>query len=61
MLSLEVRRLLLKFNSPSWSRLSNISVLRIRDPVPFLPLDPGSRIGFFRISDPGYQTHISEA
>ncbi len=28
------------------------AVLRIRDPVPFWPLDPGSRIGFFRISDP---------
>ncbi len=27
--------------------------IRIRDPVPFWPLDPGSGIGFFRISDPG--------
>jgi hypothetical protein len=26
--------------------------IRIRDPVPFLPLDPGSGIGFFRIPDP---------
>jgi hypothetical protein len=31
--------------------------IRIRDPVPFWPLDPGSGIGFFRISDPGSQTH----
>ncbi len=31
------------------------SVLRIRDPVPFWPLDQGSGIGFFRISDPGSQ------
>jgi hypothetical protein len=28
-----------------------VPVLRIRDPVPFWPLDPGSRIGFFRIPD----------
>ncbi len=28
------------------------SVLRIEDPVPFWPLDPGSGIGFFRILDP---------
>ena len=28
-------------------------VLRIRDPVPFWPLDPGSRIGFFQIPDLG--------
>jgi hypothetical protein len=28
----------------------------IRDPVPFLPLDPGSGIGFF----PGSQAHIFE-
>ncbi len=40
-------------------------MLRIRDPVPFLPLDPGSGIGFFqdpesRITDPGSQTHIFE-
>jgi hypothetical protein len=26
--------------------------IRIRDPVPFWPLDPGSGIGFFRIPDP---------
>ncbi len=39
--------------------------IRIRDPVLFWPLDPGSGIGFFRISDPGSlipdlgsQTHI---
>jgi hypothetical protein len=33
----------------------NIAVLRIRirDPVPFCTLDPGSGIGFFRIRDPG--------
>ncbi len=30
--------------------------IRIRDPVIFLPLDPGSGIGFFRISDPRSQT-----
>ncbi len=35
--------------------------LRIRDPVPFWPLDPGSGIVFFRISDPGSQTHIFES
>ncbi len=35
--------------------------IRIRDPVPFWPLDPGSVIGFFRISDPGSQTHIFES
>ncbi len=29
------------------------AVLRIRDPVPFWPLDPGSEIGFFRIPDLG--------
>ncbi len=27
--------------------------IRIRDPVPFWPLDPGSGIGFFRIPDLG--------
>ncbi len=27
--------------------------IRIRDQVPFWPLDPGSGIGFFRIPDPG--------
>ncbi len=27
--------------------------LRIQDPVPFWPLDPGSRMGFFPIPDPG--------
>ena len=26
--------------------------IRIRDPVPFWPLDPGSGLGFFRIPDP---------
>jgi hypothetical protein len=30
----------------------------VADPVPFLPLDPGSGIGFFRIPDP---TIISES
>ncbi len=36
--------------------------IRIRDPVPFWPLDPGSGIGFFRIPDldPGSQTHTFE-
>ncbi len=29
------------------------AVLRIRDPVPFWPLNPGSGIGFFRIPDLG--------
>ncbi len=29
------------------------SVFRIRDPVPFLPLDPGSGMDFFRIPDLG--------
>jgi hypothetical protein len=27
--------------------------IRIRDPVPFYPPDPGSGIGFSRIPDPG--------
>jgi hypothetical protein len=42
---------------------SKKSVLQIRsrDPVPFWPLDPGSGIGFFRISDPESQTHIYES
>ncbi len=35
--------------------------IRIRDPVTFWPLDPGSGIGFFRISDPGSQTHIFDS
>jgi hypothetical protein len=35
--------------------------IRIRDPVPFCPLDPGSGIGFFQISDPGSQTHTFES
>ncbi len=34
--------------------------IRIRDPVPFWPLDPGSGIGFFWIPDLGSQTHIFE-
>jgi len=36
-------------------------VLRIRDPVPFWPLDPGSGIGFFHIPYPGSQIHIFES
>jgi hypothetical protein len=35
--------------------------IRIRDPVPFGPLDPGSGIGLFRIPDPGSQTDIFES
>ncbi len=35
--------------------------IRIRDPVPFWPLDPGSGIGFFQIPDLGSQTHIIES
>ncbi len=35
--------------------------IRIRDPVAFSPLDPGSGIGFFRIPDLGSQTHILES
>ncbi len=34
--------------------------LNARDTVPFWPLDPGSVIGFFRISVPGSQPHIFE-
>ncbi len=30
----------------------SLALLRIRDPVPFWPLDPGSGIGFFRIPAP---------
>ncbi len=42
------------------SRESSHSVLSIRDPVPFWPLDPGSRIGFSGswIPDLGSLTHI---
>jgi len=32
--------------------LKTVLRIRIRDPVPLGPLDPGSRIGFFRIPDP---------
>jgi hypothetical protein len=35
--------------------------IRIRDPVLFWPLDPGSGIGFFLIPDCGSQTHIFES
>ena len=34
-------------------RFSSVLRIRIRDPVPFWPLDPGSGIGFFRIPDLG--------
>ncbi len=37
------------------------AVLRIRDPVPFWPLDPGSGIGFFRILYTESQAHIFES
>ncbi len=37
---------------------SGQAVLRIRDPVPFWPLDPGSRIRNRFFPDPGSQTHI---
>jgi hypothetical protein len=33
--------------------LTAVLRIRIRDPVPFWPLDPGSGIGFFRIPDLG--------
>jgi len=33
--------------------MKSVLRIRIRDPVPFGPLDPGSGIGFFRIPDPG--------
>ncbi len=36
-------------------------VSRIRDPVPFWPLDPGSGMGFFRIPDLGSQDHILQS
>jgi hypothetical protein len=32
--------------------LLSVLRIRIRDPVPFWPLDPGSGLGFFRIPDP---------
>jgi len=32
-------------------KLYTVLRIRIRDPVPFGPLDPGSGIGFFRIPD----------
>jgi hypothetical protein len=40
------------FHQQQYGRAWCIPVVRIRDPVPFWPLDPGSRIGFFRIPDP---------
>jgi hypothetical protein len=38
--------------------MATVLRIRIRDPVPFCPPDPGSGIGFFRIPDP---TIISES
>ncbi len=40
--------------------LNSVLRIRIRDPGSgaFWPLDPGSGIGFFRISDPGSREHI---
>ncbi len=39
--------------------------MKVADPDPrtcaFLTLDPGSGIGFFRIPDPGNQTHIFDS
>ena len=50
----------LQCTSMSWICINHLlplsngpAVLRIRDPVPFWPLDPGSGIGFFRIPDLG--------
>ncbi len=36
----------------NWQILGSMLRIRIRDPVPFCPLDPGSGISFFRIPDP---------
>ncbi len=41
--------------------IHSVLLIRIRDPVPFWPLDPGSKIGFFRIPDLGSQSHIFES
>ncbi len=49
------------FGSGSDSLLRAVLRIRIRDPVPFWPLDPGPGIGFFRIPDPGSQIHIFES
>ena len=38
-----------------------IAVFRIRDPVPFWPLDPESGISFFRIPDPNFPNHSFES
>ena len=38
--------------------LNAVMRIRIRDPVTFLPLDPGSGMGFFGIPDFGSQDHI---
>jgi hypothetical protein len=35
-----------------WDLCLAVLRIRIRDPVPFRPLDPGSGIGLFRIPDP---------
>ncbi len=43
-------------NGKEKESLSAVLRIRIRDPVPFWPLDPGSRIGFFRIPDLGSRT-----
>ncbi len=45
--------LLLRGVRPSPTPIHPVLRIRIRDPVPFRPLDPGSGIGFSRISDPG--------
>ena len=47
------RRCLTYSNNRSVSRMYYAVLrIRIRDPLPFCPLDPGSEIGFFRIPDP---------
>jgi hypothetical protein len=37
---------------PDWIQIQAVFRILIRDPVPFLPLDPGSGIDFFRIRIP---------
>jgi hypothetical protein len=45
-------RIILNTNYSLCGHFLTVLRIRIRDPMPFGPMDPGSEIGFFRISDP---------
>ncbi len=49
------------FTGPLSKGVHAVLRIRTRDPVSLWPLDPGSGMGLFRISDPGSQTHIFES